>query len=61
MTGEELKQIIEKIIQGEHTEAELSQLSKILSNMDNSQLALQLGKFNVNISEGKDIHIGDRV
>lgn len=60
MTGEELKRIIEKIIQGQHTEAELSQLRQTLNSGNNRQLALQLGKFNVNIGEGKDIQIGDR-
>ncbi|HEY9691098.1 MAG TPA: hypothetical protein V6D15_02790 [Oculatellaceae cyanobacterium] len=61
MTDDKFIQIIHKITQGQHTEAELSQLRKALLSGDNSQLSLQLGKFNVNISEGKDIHIGDRI
>lgn len=60
MTDNELKQIIDLITQGQHTKAELSQLLQALSSADNRQLSLQLGKYNVNIGEGKEIHIGDR-
>ncbi len=58
MTDDELKLIIDKITEGKHTEAELSQLRQALIRNDNAQVSLQLGKFNVNIGEGKDIHIG---
>ncbi len=61
MTGDELKLIIDQIIQGQHTEAELSQLTQALNRADNELITLQLGKFNVNIVEGEGIHIGDRI
>ncbi|HEY9691100.1 MAG TPA: hypothetical protein V6D15_02800 [Oculatellaceae cyanobacterium] len=61
MTDDEFKQIVDKIAQGQHTEAELFQLRQALSSADNCQLSLQLGKFNINIGDGKEIHIGDRI
>lgn len=60
MNLDELQLIFNKIIEGEYTEADLSQLTQILSSGNNSQIRLQLGKYNVNIGEGKEIHIGDR-
>jgi GUN4-like/Effector-associated domain 10 len=61
MTDDNLKRIIDKITEGQHTEADLSELLQALSAADNRQLSLQLGKYNVNIGEGKEIHIGDRI
>jgi len=61
MTDDELKQIIAQITQGQHTEAGLSQLCQALRSADNRQLLRQLAKYNVNIGEGKEIHIGDRI
>lgn len=61
MTNDELKLIIEQIKQDRHTDADLEKLCQALINNDNAQVSLQLGKFNVNISEGKNIHIGDRI
>jgi hypothetical protein len=29
--------------------------------LNDRQLSIQLGKYNVNIGEGKEIHIGDRI
>ncbi|BBC26653.1 KGGVGR-motif variant AAA ATPase [Pseudanabaena sp. ABRG5-3] len=55
----DLNTIISKIIEGQSTEAELSRLGEALSNADSRQLNLQLGKYNVNVEKGKDIHIGD--
>lgn len=59
MTDDDLKRIIDKIAEGQHTQADLSQLIQALNVADNRQLTLQLGKYNVNVGEGKDIHIGD--
>jgi hypothetical protein len=36
-------------------------LQQLLSLSDDRQLSIQLGKYNVNITEGKEIHIGDRI
>ncbi len=57
----DLSLIFQKISEGEHTEVELSQLRQTLLSADNRQFSLQLGKFNVNIGDGKEIHIGDRI
>ena len=59
MTDDQLKLIINQITEGKQTEAD--QLFEALKSGDNEQISLQLGKFNVNIGEGKDIHIGDRI
>jgi len=61
MTDNDLKLIIEKIKEGKYTDADLQKLRQVLINNDNAQVSLQLGKFNVNIGEGKDIHIGDKI
>ena len=61
MTDDNLKRIIDKITEGQHTEADLSELLQELSAVDNRQLSIQLGKYNVSITEGKEIHIGDRI
>ncbi|GAB1537903.1 hypothetical protein NUACC21_05580 [Scytonema sp. NUACC21] len=61
MTDEDLKRIIDRITEGQHSETELSLLRQALSAADNRLLTLQLGKYNVKIGEGKDIHIGDRI
>lgn len=59
MTNDELQSIINNITKGKYTEADLSQLRQILISQNNSQASLQLGKFNVNIEKGNNIHIGD--
>ncbi|MEC4819974.1 MAG: ATP-binding protein [Scytonema sp. PMC 1069.18] len=55
MSKDDISVIFDKITKNHHTEAELSQLLQALSATDNYQLALQLGKFNVNIGEGKGV------
>lgn len=62
MTDDELKQIIiAKITQGQHTETELLKLREALLNANNQQFSHQVGKSNVNIGDGKKIHIGDNI
>lgn len=56
---DELIKIIDRIT-GKQTEADIAVLRQLLS-ADDRQIATQLGKYNVNITEGKDIHIGDRI
>ncbi len=55
-----INNIINRITSGEHTDADISVLRKVLSSGDR-QAAIQLGKYNVNIGDGKEIHIGDRI
>lgn len=57
-----LEQTIENIARKEYTEAEADRLlirQLITGNKDNK--LIQIGKYNVNIGEGKEIHIGDRI
>lgn len=55
-----LNPILERILNGSQTEDDIEQLRRSLSAKDR-QVVSQLGKYNVNIGEGKDIHIGDRI
>ncbi|NEQ84966.1 MAG: hypothetical protein F6K26_33955 [Moorea sp. SIO2I5] len=51
--------IIKRIQSGNWNESDLEYLRQLLQSHDNDTLQ-QLGKFNISIDEGKDIHIGDR-
>ncbi|MBD2607389.1 hypothetical protein H6G81_23395 [Scytonema hofmannii FACHB-248] len=55
-----LNDILERILKGSQTEDDIEQLRRSLSD-GGRQIASQLGKYNVNIGEGKEIHIGDRI
>ena len=59
-TSEDISSIINRIASGEFTDVDIVVLREMLDSADN-QVASQLGKYNVNIGEGKDIHIGDRI
>ena len=59
MTPDELSAILERITQHQQTEQDLEMLRRSLAG--DRQVASQLGKYNVNIGEGKEIHIGDRI
>jgi len=52
--------IFDRIAKGQHADADIPTLCQILGWSDR-QTKQQLGKYNVNIGEGKDIHIGDRI
>jgi hypothetical protein len=54
-----LNSLIERIITHQHTEKDLTILRQLLIDGDR-KISTQLGKYNVNIGEGKEIHIGDR-
>ena len=58
MSSNELNTIIERIASGTQTATDVEALRVVLS--DRNQDLLQLGKYNVNIGRGQDIHIGDR-
>lgn len=60
MQSDQLAAIFERITQGQHTEADLQTLQKALSSSD-SKDSLQIGKYNVQIGQGQDIQIGDRI
>jgi len=52
--------IIDRIATGIYTENDLAALTRELTVSSNQQV-IQLGKYNINIGQGQDIHIGDRV
>jgi len=64
---DDLSTILDRIKNGEQTEADIAALRQLLNAGDAAQeglrqrqIALQLGKYNVNIGQGQDIQIGDR-
>ncbi|HAA30248.1 MAG TPA: hypothetical protein DCE56_24405 [Cyanobacteria bacterium UBA8553] len=56
--SDDLKVILDRITNNQFTEADIATLRQLLGS-GNRQIALQLGKYNVNIGEGKEIHISD--
>ncbi len=60
MTAENLNTILNKIAQNQHTEADLLILRQAIDSGD-LQTKTELAKYIVNLREGKEIHIGDRV
>ncbi|PSB01627.1 phosphorylase family protein [Merismopedia glauca] len=56
---EELNAILDRLVQHEQTDADLTVLRQWLSG--GGQIASQLGKYNVNLGQGQDIHVGDRI
>jgi hypothetical protein len=56
--SEHLKQILHQVENGQQTDEDITFLRQLLLAGDR-QVALQLGKYNVNIGQGRDIHIGD--
>ena len=61
MIDNDLKLFIDKIIHEKDNELDYSRLLRILNSIDSHQAIHQLGKYNVNIGDGKEIHIGDRI
>jgi hypothetical protein len=59
MNTDNLEGIINRIASKQHTEEDIKLLQKLLT--DNSQVALQISKNIVNIGEGKEIHVGERI
>ncbi len=55
----DLSAIVDRIASGSHTETDAATLRQLLSGGDR-QIAAQFGKYNVNLGQGHDIHIGDR-
>ncbi|MUG94450.1 hypothetical protein F7734_19545 [Scytonema sp. UIC 10036] len=52
--------IVDRIVAGKHTEADLLLLRQILA-IGKNQYLMQLGKYSVNIGQGQNIQIGDRI
>jgi WD40 repeat protein len=57
---ENLQQLLHRFEKGQQTDQDITFLRKLLLSGDR-QVTLQLGKYNVNIGDGKDIHIGNRI
>jgi Effector-associated domain 10/NACHT domain len=57
---DDLSAIFDRIANGKETEGDLQALRELFRKY-NCLGAVQLGKYNVNIGQGQDIHIGDRI
>lgn len=57
---DDLSAIFDRIANGEETEGDLQALRQLFRKGDRRD-AVQLGKYNVNIGQGQDIHVGDRI
>jgi len=60
MISDELGNILDRIASGKHAEADIVALRQLLSSSDRQSL-LQLGKYGINVGQGQDIQIGDRI
>lgn len=58
--NDELAAIFDRIANGRFTEADMASLRQFLESGDR-EVKAQFAKFNVNIGDGKDIQIGDRI
>ena len=58
--SENLKQILNRIEKGQQTDDDMTILRQQLEDGER-QLSIQLGKYNINIGEGKEIYIGDKI
>ena len=56
----ELIAILDRIANGQFTDADIEALRQLLVSGDGEKVKAQIAKYNVDIGEGKDIHIGDR-
>jgi serine/threonine-protein kinase len=56
----DLSPILDRIASGSHTETDAATLRRLLSTGER-QIAAQFGKYSINIGQGQDIHIGDRI
>ncbi|MBC1237530.1 hypothetical protein GNE10_10415, partial [Nostoc sp. 2RC] len=58
--NQHLQEIFNRIEKGNESDEDIRVLHQKLLAGDR-QIVLQLGKYNVNIGEGRDIHIGERI
>jgi len=65
--SDELDNTLERLVKCKQTEADIVNLCQVLRDIvsgvasDQQQVVIQLGKYNVNIGEGKELQIGDRI
>jgi hypothetical protein len=57
--GDDLKAILDRIAANTHTKSDIASLRRALTIRGDSNV-VQLGKYNLNIQRGRDIHVGDR-
>ncbi|GAX44445.1 putative signal transduction protein with Nacht domain [Tolypothrix sp. NIES-4075] len=60
-SNQDLNAIFDRIANGEETEEDRQTLRDLELRAREGQNSIQIGKYNVNISEGRDIQIGDRI
>ena len=60
VSPEELNAILDRIAAGNHTAEDLVMLRHELTVSGNDN-GVQLGKYNINIGQGQDIQVGDRI
>lgn len=56
----DLETILDRIAGGTHTESDIAALRQALI-VSGEQNVVQLGKYNLNIAQGRDIQVGDRI
>ena len=56
----ELTDLLDRIAEGAHSPADVKRLRRAV-NVKGDRRVVQVGKYNVPIQQGRDIHIGDRV
>lgn len=56
----DLNDIFDRLAKREQTDSDIQSLRQLLQVRE-GQNTVQIGKYNVNIAEGRDIHIGDRI
>jgi hypothetical protein len=59
MDSEQLNSIITRVREGTHTQTDMMLLHSLLKDGDR-EVKLQIAKYNINITDGKNIHIGDQ-
>src|SRR5215510_11941864 len=59
ITTEHLYRILGRIATGSYTPDDITELARVLTVADQDHL--QLGKYNVHITKGEDLQIGDRI
>jgi hypothetical protein len=61
-SSDEFEQILNRIEEKKQTDADIFTLRQMLCEYKNDSLSLiQLGKYNINIGDAREIHIGDRI
>ncbi|MEO0532915.1 MAG: NACHT domain-containing protein [Cyanobacteria bacterium P01_A01_bin.123] len=60
VSPDDLGEIVERIAQGRETGGDRDLLQQLLQGTQ-GQNVVQLGKFTVNLGQGRDIHVGDRI